>query len=137
MDQLIRNLEARIGLILTAFVGLLVAVLLGVAIGLENFMVFGVAAVMAVVLRMRDHIWLLLPACWYLTGKPGALPIPFSVRDLAVLLAFGVFVSFITLHRTRVRATTNVLDILLFANLGYLATVYIRNPVGVSALEPR
>ena len=116
--------------------GIVAAILLGYMIGQGDLVpvlgFFAGAAVFALVLIMNDRIWLLVPACWHLTGNFGSLP--FSVRELAVLLTFGVFIVFIALRRMPIETRFGLLDAFVFLNLGYLATVYLRNPVGTAAL---
>jgi len=113
------------------------ALLLGTSIGggdLLAFAVLGVAAVITIVLTLQDRIWVLIPVFWYLPGRLGFLPLPFSVRDLAVLTAFGVFVAFLALRVIRAHGKMEFLDWIAFLNIGYLVTVFVRNPVGLSAM---
>ena len=117
-------------------VGIVVALLVGFWIGDEAFLpllVFlGIVATGAAFLILRERIWVLVPCFWYVTGKLG--PSPFSVRELVVLIAFGVFVVFLALRLVRANPKYELLDWLVLSNCGYLATVFARNPVGVSAL---
>jgi hypothetical protein len=93
---------------------------------------FGGAAVLTLVLILKGRIWLLVPACWYLTGSFGSLP--FSDRELSVLVTFGVFIVFIAFRIMPIETRFHLLDAFVLLNLGYLATVYLRSPVGVAAL---
>ena len=110
--------------------------LVGFWIGDEAFLplllFLGIVATGAALLILRERIWVLVPCFWYLTGKLG--PSPFSVRELVVLTAFGFFVVFLALRVIRAKVKTELLDWLVLLNCGYLATVFARNPVGVSAL---
>lgn len=127
----------KISAIVISLAGLAVTVLLGSMIGLDVVLpvaaLFGVGAILALVLTLRERVWLLLPMFWYLPGSLGFLPLPFSVRELAVLLVFAVFLVFVALRIARTDSRLNFLDLCVLLNLGYLATVYLRNPVGVAA----
>jgi hypothetical protein len=117
--------------------GIVCALLAGALIAdgsLLAFAAFGAAVVTTIVLTLQDRIWILIPIFWYLPGKLGFLPLPFSVRDLAVLTAFGVFVVFLALRFIRSEAKMELLDWIVFLNIGYLITVFVRNPAGLSAM---
>ena len=129
-------MDARIvsGIVVAAV--MLGALLVGSWIGAEEFLplllLLGVIATGTAVLILREDIWVLVPCFWYLTGKLG--PTPFSVRELVVPTAFGVFVLFLALRVIRARVKTELLDWLVILNGCYLATVFVRNPIGFSAL---
>jgi hypothetical protein len=117
--------------------GIVCALLAGTLIAdgsLLAFAAFGAAAVTAIVLMLQDRIWILIPTFWYLPGRLGFLPLPLSVRDLAVLTAFSIFVVFLSLRFIRAEAKLELLDWIVFLNIGYLITVFVRNPVGLSAM---
>jgi len=117
--------------------GIVCALLVGTWIAegsLLPFAVFGAAAVATIVLMLQQRIWILIPIFWYLTGRLGFLPLPFSARDMAVLTAFSVFVIFLALRFIRADAKMELLDWIVFLNIGYLITVFVRNPVGLSAV---
>ncbi|MBV8226850.1 MAG: hypothetical protein JO232_16850 [Verrucomicrobia bacterium] len=117
--------------------GIVGAALLGSSIGeggLLAFAVLGAVAAITIVLTLQDRIWVLIPVFWYLPGRLGFLPLPFNVRELAVLTAFGVFVVFLALRFLRAEGKMELLDWIVFLNIGYLVTVFVRNPVGLSAL---
>src|ERR1700739_1762539 len=87
--------------------GIVCALLAGTLIAdgsLLTVAAFGAAVVTTIVLMLQDRIWILIPIFWYLPGRLGFLPLPFSVRDLAVLTAFGVFVVFLALRFIRAEA---------------------------------
>ncbi len=127
----------KIPAILIALAGLVVTILIGSLIGRDLVFpvvaLFGVGAILALVLRLRERTWLLIPMFWYLTGNLGFLPLPISVRELAVLLAFAVFLVFVALRIVPIESRLGFLDLCVLLNLGYLVTVYLRNPVGVAA----
>jgi len=90
--------------------------------------------VLGVCLACRTSIWLIIPLCWQLTGGVPISKLPFSVRDGAVLLTFGSFLIFYALKQLRYKPRFELLDALIIANLLYLVTVYLRNPVGANWL---
>src|ERR1700730_1005699 len=85
--------------IMVAVLGLLVALLLGVFIGDSEIInlgiFFGLIAVITLVSTMRQYIWILIPMFWGFIGSTSVFPLPFSVRDLVVMLvgtaAFALF----------------------------------------------
>lgn len=130
-------LEARLGLSLVAILGVVGAVVLGVYIGSGEWIpvlaLFGAALTIALVLRMQSYVWIFIPLGWFVTGRLGFLPLPFSIRELAVLLAMAVFLTLAALRGLPLRTRTTLIDLLLYLNLAYVAFVYARHPVGVAA----
>ncbi len=124
-------------LIIATIVGLLLSYYLGSKIGSGQtrpvIIFFAVGVCLALFLGMRTNIWMIIPACWTLTGQIRALPLPFTVRDMAVMLAGGFFLVMIIFKIARQRAIYDHLDVILWINLGYLLTVFLRNPVGIDA----
>lgn len=96
-------------------------------------MIFGGIAVICVCLWLKTRIWLLIPLCWGLTGKISLLPLPFSVRDLSVLLVTGMFGVLFALKMVRLKSQTGWLEVLVAINVTYVASMFIRHPVGTSA----
>ena len=132
-----RILEARLGLSLVAVLGVVGAVVLGVFIGsgewLSVLVVFGVALTVALVLRMQSYVWVFIPLGWFVTGRLGFLPVPFSIRELGVLLVAVVFLTLTALRGLTLRTRTTAVDLLLYLNLAYVGFVYARHPVGVAS----
>jgi hypothetical protein len=130
------DLQTKLPAIIVVLLGVVAAIVLGNMIGngalVPVLAFFGGAAVLALVLILKGRIWLLVPACWYLLGNFGSLP--FSVRELSVLLTFAVFIVLIAFRIMPFETRFGLLDAFVLLNLVYLATVYLRNPVGVSAL---
>ena len=130
--------DARIvsGILVTTC--LICALAVGTLIGSDDplFLIlgFGAASVIAAIVALQTNIWILIPMFWYLTGKIGFAPLPFSFRDIAVLVAFGGFVVLYAMRAIRGHVKQELLDWLVFLNVGYLVTVFVRNPAGVSAL---
>lgn len=118
--------------------GLILALALGLMVARNDFIKIGalLAVVVAgtVCLGLGKNIWLLIPATWLLIGKISILPLPFSVRDLGVFTAFATFIGLMVFKKLPKMGSLTKLDLFLFLNLGYLATVYLRNPVGTLAM---
>src|SRR5260370_29076608 len=105
--------DSRITSAIVVAGGIVCALLLGTSIGESGLLAFalcGAVAAITTVLTLQDRIWILIPIFWYLPGKLGFLPLPLSVRDLAVITAFGVFVVFLALRSIRADAKTELLD---------------------------
>lgn len=120
------------------------AVGLGIALGCGYFIgqgdakfAFTIIAAFLVIcflLLVQRRIWMLIPATWMLGGKVSALPIPFTVAHLCVLLAFGMYLTMMALKVVRFKPKKGIVDIGMLIMLAYVATVYVRNPVGTEAL---
>lgn len=131
------DLHTRFPAIIIFVAGLAAAVLIGFMVGIDCIppviALFGAGSILVVVLSLKERIWLLIPIFWHLIGSLGFLPLPFSVRELAVLLSFAVFLVLVALRMVRTESRLFFLDVCVLLNLGYLTTVYLRNPVGVAA----
>jgi len=119
--------------------GLLVAVVLGGAVGKSDMrMVAGAIAlipVMIVFVKLKTNIWVLLPIGWYLAGSLPWLPLPFTVRDLCFLTVIFFFTLFYATRALPWKRKIGTLDYLIYINLAYLAVVFARNPVGFWAMQ--
>jgi hypothetical protein len=119
--------------------GLLVAVMIGSAVGSSDmrFVAGVIAAIPLVVIfvKLKTNIWVLLPIGWYLTGRLPWLPLPFTVRDLCFMTVIFFFTLFFATRALPWRRKLSTLDYLIYLNLAYLATVFVRNPVGFWAIQ--
>ena len=131
------DLRWRIMPIVVTVLGLLVALILGVFIGGSEIfslsIIFGLVVLIAVVSTMRQHIWLLLPMFWRIHGTVPALPIPFSVRDLAVMFVGGVGCALFALRVFRFKNHWDLLDLILFLNLAQVVIVFVSHPFGIES----
>jgi hypothetical protein len=120
-------------------IGLLAAVAIGSAVGSSDTrpvaVVIALSAAVVVFVKLKTNIWVLLPIGWYLAGRVTLLPIPFSLRDLCFMAVIACFVLFLATRVVPWKRKISMLDYLIYINLAYLATVYIRNPVGVYAMQ--
>lgn len=96
--------------------------------------IFALLLVSTICLAMRSRIWLLIPVMGGFTGQLLPLPVPFAVRDLSILLAFGLFLLLVALKIVRDKPTYTRVDLLVLMNILYVASLFLRNPVGVKAL---
>jgi hypothetical protein len=91
--------------------------------------------VAAAVLAFRERIWIAIPLFWSLHGQIPEVPLPFTIRDYAVTFVFGGFLVLKALKIIRRQSTFRWLDGLMFLMLAYVTAVFVRNPVGVDALN--
>jgi len=136
----LRNISAnQIVVWTTLLLGLLLAVLIGNAVGSSDMrLVAGVIAaipVAVIFVKLKTNIWVLIPIGWYLTGRLPWLPLPFSVRDMCFMAVIFFFTLFFATRALPWKRKVGMLDYLIYINLAYLATVYVRNPVGFWAMQ--
>lgn len=128
----------RILLALIMVAGLIIALLLGNLVASSNFqiiaIIFGLPIGAMICMAMGKKIWFLIPACWLLNGKISILPLPFSVQQLGIIVPFGAYLLLSAFKKLDKRAPSGFLDLLMWINLAYLVSVYLRNPVGVQAM---
>ena len=119
--------------------GLLVAVMVGSAVGSSDMrIVAGVIAAIPVAIifvKLKTNIWVLIPMGWYLSGRLPWLPLPFTVRDLCMMTVIFFFTLFFATRVLPWKRKIGLLDYLIYINLAYLATVYVRNPAGFWAMQ--
>jgi hypothetical protein len=136
----IRNIAAnQIVVWCSLLLGLLVSVMIGSAVGNSDVrLVAGIVAVIPTVIifvKLKTNIWVLIPIGWYLSGRLPWLPLPFTVRDLCMMTAIFFFTLFFATRAVPWRRKLSLLDYLIYINLFYLATVYVRNPAGFWAMQ--
>ncbi len=115
------------------------AVAIGNAVGSSDVrFVAGVLAaipVAVIFVKLKTNVWVLLPISWFLTGRLPWLPLPLSVRDLCFMAVIFFFTLFFATRALPWRRKLTTLDYLIYINIAYLATVYVRNPAGFWALQ--
>jgi hypothetical protein len=118
-------------------VGLGLALACGVMMGSGDFkwpfLAIAVIAVTVFLLLVERRIWMLIPATWMLAGKMSVLPVPLTIANLGVLIAFAVYLALKAFKKVRLKPKMGTTDVWMLIMLCYLATVYVRNPVGVEA----
>jgi hypothetical protein len=136
----IRNISANQIVVWSALLlGLLLAMAIGSAVGSSDMrFVAGVIAAIPVVVifvKLKTNIWVLLPLSWYLSGRLPWLPVPFTVRDLCFIAVIFFFTLFFATRALPWKRKLTTLDYFIYINLAYLATVFVRNPVGFWAIQ--
>jgi hypothetical protein len=136
----LRNISANQIVVWSALLlGLLLAVAIGNAVGSSDMrFVAGVIAIFPVAVifvKLKTNIWVLLPIGWYLSGRLPWLPVPFTVRDLCFMAVIFFFTLFFATRALPWKRKLTALDYLIYINLAYLATVYVRNPAGFWAMQ--
>lgn len=136
----LRNISVNQVTVWVALVlGLLSAVAIGSAVGGSDIRmvgaVLGIGALSVVFVQLKTNIWVLLPVSWLLTGRLGFLPLPLTVRDMCFLVVIGFFVLFFATRAVPWKRKLGALDYLIYINLFYLISVYVRNPVGTFAFR--
>jgi hypothetical protein len=128
----------QIGLFIIIALGFLFAFLSGNFIADENFLPLilggGFMALAILVLGIGRYVYLMMPVFWVLIGSVSILPVPFDVRELSIILASVVFFSELIFKTSKIRPVYERIDLLLWLNLLYLLSVWIRNPVGFNTL---
>lgn len=120
--------------------GCLFAMYAGNYIADENFIpilsVLGTLFLIMVFFGLGSSIYVLIPICWGLTGQITALPLPFSVRQLVIMLAGVLFISALIFKTSNTaKMKYEPIDFWIWVNLFYLFTVFLHNPVGVAAIS--
>jgi hypothetical protein len=120
-------------------IGLLCAVFLGEWIGEGRaaplVLIAGSGAVIALIAGMRQHVWMLVPIAWGLTGSIYVLPFPFAVRDLVVMLTAAVSCALFAMRIFKFRNPWGWLDFILLLNLVQICLVFSVHPVGLRSLS--
>ncbi len=133
----LKRLTECITIVITIVVGALLSIYVGGAAGAGSkapFMIIGAIVAMGIAMMMQSRIWLLIPLSWGMTGQLVGLPGSFPLRDVIIIYVFMIFLGLRALKLVRTKAAYNWLDYLLFLNLAYLATTYLRNPVGTESM---
>jgi hypothetical protein len=119
--------------------GILFALFAGNYVAEEDYtpiaMVLGGLVGITFVFSVANNAYLLIPMCWPLIGSIHLLPLPFNMRQLAMIFASVIFVSGVIFKRGGgEKVSFDVLDLWVWINVGYLITVFFRNPVGINVL---
>lgn len=122
----------RLTIIVTMVLGLVGAVVLGkmTAQGRTGpILIFGIGVLgVALLMGLKERIWILLLLAWPMTGQIRALNLPFGVRDIVVIYVVAGFIALIAFEVVRKRNVITGMDLLMFAVLLVLAVAFVRNP---------
>lgn len=129
----------KLGLFLVMGIGILFALYAGNYVADEDYtpiaIVLGGLVAITLVFSVGSNAYLAIPMCWPLVGSINLLPLPFNVRQLAMIFACVIFISGIIFKKgSRKKVPFDAIDIWVWVNIGYLITVFFRNPVGINVL---
>lgn len=128
----------KLGIFVIIGSGIIFAFLAGNYVADENYgaplAVIGGVAAASIFFGLGRRLYLLIPICWGLTGKIGALPIPFSIAQLVIIASSAYFIADIIFQKRTEKAPFETIDLWIWINLLYLVTVFFRNPVGFAFL---
>jgi hypothetical protein len=121
-------------------IGLVFAVVAGDLVATGKFqplIAIGAITIAAIIAILTGpNYWILVPLTFTATGSAGALPLPFSYAEMGVLAAFLLFLFHLTFKKIKWSfGNPKTVDFYVALNIGYLLSVFIRNPVGVNALH--
>ncbi|MDD5349100.1 MAG: O-antigen ligase family protein [Chthoniobacteraceae bacterium] len=133
----LERLPEYITIVVTVACGMLLALCVGISTGSGSDTPMKVLAIIVAVtlaLVLRANVWLLIPLCASLSGRIPGTPGGFGLRHVAVFYVFAVYLALKALKTVRNKPLYSWIDYLLWINLAYLLTAYIRNPVGTLGL---
>jgi hypothetical protein len=134
----LERLQEHVPIAATLFFGLWLAFACGYLIGNDEVKtavtILSLIAAIALLIFARERIWMIIPAFWILGGKVNALPLPFSVAQLAIFFAFGTFLVLKALKVVRFKPKMGFIEVWMLIMLGYILSAFLRNPVGVESL---
>ncbi len=96
--------------------------------------VFGAIGFFALLLALREHIWMLIPLSTLMVGQVIELPGHPAVKDLAIFAVFAGIFALRAFKIIRRKPNYQAVDFWVVLMLCYLATCFIRNPTGGDAL---
>jgi hypothetical protein len=117
-------------LVFTVFVAYWIAVqqiyylYLGVLAGVGLFLIVG----------LQRRAWILILLGWSLIGQTMLLKLPFSLRDIAVMMTACAYLIHRVVSADPMRQRWRVLDAVLLVNAMYLVFTFFLNPVGLRSL---
>lgn len=129
----------KLGLFLVMGIGILFALYAGNYVADEDYtpiaIVLGGLVAITLVFSVGSNAYLMIPMCWPLIGSINLLPLPFNMRQLAMIFASVIFISGIIFKKGGGKKVPfDILDLWVWINIVYLVTVFFRNPVGINAL---
>ncbi len=118
--------------------GLVLAGILGVVIGTDRYQLLvwllGLAICIVITAGLRRRAWMLMPLAWALSGGTLVLPVPFSARDIAILLAAGAYLGYRALAGSPQRRSRHLLELLVALNVACLVVTFVLHPVGFRSI---
>jgi len=93
------------------------------------------ALALIAMVALGSRFFILIPICWGLTGQISVLPLPFSVRQLVIVLASVIFIQGAIFKTNKgSKANRDATDIWIWVSIIYIIIVFFMNPVGINAL---
>jgi hypothetical protein len=121
----------------TMIVGIIMALLIGRMVAVQNFqhlgLIFGSGIGLAIALILGRYFWVLIPAMSAFTGSISILPLPFSYAELATIGVIGLFLMHLAFKKVTISLNFTLLDWILLLNIVWICIAYIRNPIGFRA----
>ena len=130
--------QKKLTLALTLLVVIIGSIFLGSAVGQNDLstaiIAVAVLGVLITVIALGESIWVIIPvlAAWS-SGVP-LLPLPFSVANLAIMLAVGFWFLSVATRRQQWSFKSDRIDFVLVLTVILLMVGYFRNPIGLSSL---
>jgi len=129
--EMIRRVLATAGCVaLAAFV----AVLIGQGQVVYLVMLLGLVGIAVLIAGLGKRIWMLILFGWAISGSLNLFAIPFSIREICIMLGFTGYLCYRILTADQMRVKANFLDRILLLNLLWVAATFFINPVGIRAL---
>jgi hypothetical protein len=91
----------------------------------------GLTIVALVSAGLRQRAWMLIPIAWTLNSSCLLIPLHFSFRDVAILLAVCAYISYRVLTHEDMRRPTHLLDCLLVLIVINTIIDFARHPAGL------
>ncbi|MBM3859937.1 MAG: O-antigen ligase family protein [Verrucomicrobia bacterium] len=138
-DSSTADMEFQIKRWLPVLAGIVLAIYAGYWVGNNNWTplwrLLWIAIIVFVAFSLQDRGWVLIPMFWMAPGSITLLPLPFSWRESAILLALAAYVAHRCLVRTPRISLRHVLFFLLMINLAWVALMWLRRPVGFRVFQ--
>jgi hypothetical protein len=119
--------------------GILLSIFLVQQVGYGNYgrvaLIFIGMGLFGAILIFREKVWMILPVAWALNGQVPELGVPMMLRDMIVMAVFGAFLAFKAFKISNRLTSWNWGFILGILMALYIGIGWIRNPVGVAALN--
>jgi len=123
---------------LAILIGFIMAIVVSFWIADQQMLKLAILAAMLltalVAVGMQRNAWLLILVAWNLQGSIYALPLPLSVRDIAIILATNTSIAFSVVTGKSSREPWGALQILVAVLCAHVALTFVIHPVGVRAL---
>ncbi|MCG3147272.1 MAG: hypothetical protein PCFJNLEI_00711 [Verrucomicrobiae bacterium] len=132
------DLQATLKQWMAILVGIVLAMVVGFFVGTESWRILmmgtGIIVACAIVISFGSRAWVLILLGWAFVGSTEILRLPFSLRDMTVMVAFVACITARILNHSGSFSWRHPLDVLLLVNFFWLGVTFLRFPVGFRAL---